>query len=411
MVDPFPPETAAARSFELSAFPNALRPIADLLTDLGHSAYWVGPSLLRMLEGSCPGSYSLLTDASQQQLTSLFPSAVPLAVSGGTVMIPSPAGPIDATPYQRGRGIHAELSHVDFTIHAIAYDSRESTLLDPFDGLADWEAGRLRAVRCAGDRLAEDPLRGLRAIRLVATRGLKLDPALEVALAEISPLLEAIPRIRVREELIATILAPGVRQAWSVLEQSGISNSLAPDARVDAGALIEQLPCELALRLCAWLSGARSRRALQRLRFSRTLIDRVEHLLQLHPIETRVDPSKLPVIARLARRESPRDLKALVALRRAELRLAGHAAAGALNLLDSLEQRLSELRTQGSTEPRVRLAIDGEQIMSELRCGPGPRVGRAVAYLSEQIAANPEHNEPGKLRQLLQGWLMAESAA
>lgn len=408
MADRSTPDAAVAQTIELSAFPSALRPISDLLADLGHTAYWVGGSLLQLIEGRRANSYSLATDASQQQLTALFSRAIPLAGPRGTVMIPSPAGPIDATPYRNDRQILDELSHFDFTIHAIAYDARQSTLLDPFDGLADLASGNLRAVRSATERLAEDPLRALRAIRLVATRGLKLDPALELALTGMGSQLKALPRIRIREELIATILAPGVSQAWPLLERSGIAASLAPDARTGAGALIEGLPCELEIRLSAWLLGARSRRALQRLRFSRLTVDRVEHLLRLHPIETQVDPSRLPAVARLARRESVRDLNALIALRRIELRLEGRGPGDAQNSLDSLEQALSELRTQRSREPRSQLAINGEQIMSELGCGPGPRIGRALDYLSKNIAANPAHNQPDKLRELLHEWLAGE---
>jgi len=407
MVDPSSAEAAAAPPFELQAFPAALRAVSEILADQGHSAYWVGPSLVQMIEGSRPNAYSLTTDASQHQLTSLFPSAVPIADACGTVMIPNPAGPIDATPYQRGSEIHDELAHFDFTIHAIAYDSGEQSLLDPFDGLVDLAAGRLRAVRSAPARLAEDPLRGLRAIRLVATRGLKLDPALELALADTAPLLEAIPRVRVREELVATILAPGVAQAWVLLEQSGISNSLAPNSQAGAGALIEQMPCELPLRLCAWLIGARSRRVLQRLRFSRAIVDRVERLLQLHPVETRVDPARAPAVARLARRETTRNLRAMVGLRRIELQRTGQDGRDALDSLDTLDLALTSLRTQSASGHRARLAINGEQIMSELQCGPGPIIGRAVAYLSEQIATHPAHNEPDKLRTLLREWRAA----
>jgi poly(A) polymerase len=407
MANRSPSAATTAQPFELPSFPDALRPVSELLADRGHSAFWVGPSLLQLIDGGRPNAYSLTTDASQQQLTSLFPSAVPIADACGTVTIPNPAGPIDATPYQRGRAICDELAHFDFTIHAIAYDAREGSLLDPFEGLGDLAAGRLHAVRSAHDRLIEDPIRGLHAIRLVATHGLKLDPALERAIGEIPPLLTAIPRIRVREQLVATILAPGVAQAWALLEKSGISDSLAPDARAGAGTLIEQMPFELALRLCAWLVGARSRRALQRLRFSRSIVDRVERLLQLHPIETRVASGRKPAVARLARREAPRDLRALVALRRVELRATGHNDSDASNSLDRFEQALASLDAQNAMEHTTRLAIDGGQIMSELRCGPGPIIGRAVAYLSEQIAEHPAHNEPDKLRALLRDWLAA----
>ncbi len=410
MVDRSHPDTAV-HAREHFVFPGALLPISEALTEIGHTAYWVGPSLIRLIEGERPVSFALLTDATQAQLTALFASAVPIADSRGTVMIPSPAGPVDATPLRPNGSILDELSHFDFTIHAIAYDAREDALLDPFDGLADLAAGRLRAVRSAADRLSEDPLRGLRAIRLVATRGLKLDPELEFALADTPSGLESIPRIRVREELVATIMAPGVGQAWPLFERAGIAGRLAPNVRTNAGLLIELLPCELALRLSAWLIGARARRALQRLRFSRPIVDRVENLLQLHPIEMRAEPQKPAAVARLARRESARDLNAAVVLRRTELRVEGQGSGDAVDKLERLARALTELREENSRAPRTRLALNGQQVMDQLGCGPGPNVGRALGYLTEHVATHPTHNEPDKLVELLQGWMAAKPEA
>jgi len=397
---------AAANTARTFVFPDALRPISERLANGGHSAYWVGPSLLRLVEHGRPDSFTLVTDATRPQLTTLFPTAVPLGDSREPVMIPTPVGPVDVLGQRPEIG--DELARVDFTMHAIAYDEREDALLDPFDGLSDLAAGRLRAVGSAADRLAEHPLRGLRAIRLVATRGLALDPALQAAIAATPAGLASVARIRVRAELVAMLLAPAVSSAWPAFERTGISESLAPGARADAGAVIEQLPCELSLRLAGWLVGTRARRALQRLRFSRPLVDRVEHLLQRHPIESSVEPERSSAVARFARRESLRDQHALIALRRAEIR-AGRGGAGALERLQRIEQALSDERQKEPTRPR--LAIDGEQVMSELECGPGPNVGRALAYLAEQVAANPRLNQPDELRTLLRRWRTPEPDA
>lgn len=74
--------------------------------------------------------------------------------------------------------IEADLSRRDFTMNAIAKlvqssnDNDDTTVkyLDPFGGRIDIENKLIRCVGCAKDRLSEDPLRGLRAIRFMVTK-------------------------------------------------------------------------------------------------------------------------------------------------------------------------------------------------------------------------------------------------
>ena len=73
----------------------------------------------------------------------------------------------------RGGGIEADLAERDFTIGAVAVALGGGEALDPFGGLADLEARRLRAV---GERsFAADPLRLLRAARLAAELNLEIE--------------------------------------------------------------------------------------------------------------------------------------------------------------------------------------------------------------------------------------------
>src|SRR5947207_14399244 len=68
-----------------------------------------------------------------------------------------------------GGTIETDLARRDFTVNALAWgrESRaalsESTLVDPFGGIADLRARLLRAVGRPGDRFSEDALRMLRA--------------------------------------------------------------------------------------------------------------------------------------------------------------------------------------------------------------------------------------------------------
>jgi len=80
---------------------------------------------------------------------------------------------IDVTAL-RGPSIEADLAERDFTIGAVAVPLAGEGVIDPFDGVADLERRRLRAV---GERsFLADPLRLLRAARLAAELGLEVEP-------------------------------------------------------------------------------------------------------------------------------------------------------------------------------------------------------------------------------------------
>ncbi len=74
----------------------------------------------------------------------------------------------------RGESIEADLGFRDFTVGSVAVDLANGQGLDPFGGLADLEAGTIRAV--GPESFTADPLRLMRAARLVAQFGWQIDP-------------------------------------------------------------------------------------------------------------------------------------------------------------------------------------------------------------------------------------------
>ncbi len=70
-----------------------------------------------------------------------------------------------------------DMARRDFTINAIAQDE-DGFLVDAYDGVGDINA---RVIRCVGnvmDRMGEDALRALRAVRFAVTKGFTLDAEL-----------------------------------------------------------------------------------------------------------------------------------------------------------------------------------------------------------------------------------------
>ncbi len=95
-----------------------------------------------------------------------------------------------------------DLSRRDFTMNAIA-ETESGIRIDPFGGCDDISSGLIRCVGKAEERLWEDALRGLRALRFMLTKGFDLDPAIVNVLESdwFPPLLASVSKERQREEM------------------------------------------------------------------------------------------------------------------------------------------------------------------------------------------------------------------
>jgi tRNA nucleotidyltransferase (CCA-adding enzyme) len=391
---------SASRSLGLDEIPASIRAAALALAQAGEPAYLVGAGVRAWLAGERVRDFEILTAATGEQLLAIFEHAVPESSSNLTLMLPTAGGPVDITRWPPGGSLESELGHRDFTLHAMAYDPVGRRLIDPFGGEADWIKGVLRAVGDARERMAEDPLRALRAARLVAELGVRADPSLEHAMREAAPRVAQVARSRIRQELRALLLGRDVAEGLRLLRRGGVEDALAPGVLGDAPSIVARLPCDLTLRLAGWLRGANATRILRRLRYPREHVARIERMLALHPIDAPAHAALDARLHRLARRE-PLALRGLLALRHAELAERPEDA----EALDRLCARIDALeRTKSFERQRGALALQGRAVMEHLGCGPGPRVGRALRFLSEAIAEDPARNEPAALRALLDTW-------
>jgi tRNA nucleotidyltransferase/poly(A) polymerase len=406
--EPSPRELAQAR-LRAAALPAPLGDVLARLAAAGFDAALVGGCVRDLARGKAVRDYDVATAAPVDALLRLFPRAIPTGLRHGTVMVPTPAGPVDVTSYRAGPRLEDDLAHRDFRVNALAFRPAAGVLIDPFGGSADLTAGVLGAVGDAAARFAEDPLRALRAARLVAEVGLVPEPALERAIADAAATLSFVARERVRQELTRLLVAPGAGDALGLLRRTGLEAVLVPGAPPDAAAVVPRLPADLALRLAAWLRGTRARSLLARWRIPRRVSDEVAALLRDHPVERDVDPGSPAALRRLLQRCGAERVDDLVRLRRADLVAAAREqpayAAGASQAVDALAAALERLRASGPQAlGRLDLALDGAGVMAALGCGPGPRVGAALRYLTDRVLDDPSRNTPERLRALLAAW-------
>lgn len=99
--------------------------------------------------------------------------------------------------------LHDDLARRDFTINAMALDEN-SNLIDPFNGLKDLQDGLLKFVGDPNQRIIEDGLRVIRAIRFQITKNVTPDDLTLSALnSDLAiEMLKKIPIDRIYKELI-----------------------------------------------------------------------------------------------------------------------------------------------------------------------------------------------------------------
>ena len=197
--------------------------------------------------------------------------AVPTGLAHGTVTAVSDHRGFEVTTLRRDiatDGRHAVVAFTDdwredaarrdFTINAMSMTS-DGTVVDHFGGLADLEAGRVRFVGIAAERIAEDYLRVLRFFRFHA-RYASGPPDAE-ALAVIRAAVPGLARLsaeRVWSELKRILTGPDPAGTVALMRATGVLAAVLPEA--GDGAVLRAIvaagaPDDPALHLAALIEG------------------------------------------------------------------------------------------------------------------------------------------------------------
>jgi poly(A) polymerase len=320
-----------------------------------------------------------------------------------------------------GDSIEVDLSRRDFTVNAMAMKLPDLELIDPYGGLEDLAAKRLRTPLDPEIAFGDDPLRMLRAARFVAVLELKPERRLVDAVLRMHERLRIVSAERIRDELdkmvVATRPSPGLRFCVETgladvflpelpalaLEQDPIQRH--KDVLAHTLAVVDKTSPDRLLRLAALLHdigkpktrafgpegvtfhhhevvGARmTRERMMALRYPNEDIAVVTRLVELH---LRFHTYRLGWTDRAVRRyvrDAGDLLERLNELTRCDCTTRNVNRARALERrMDELERRIEELRVQEELDS-IRPELDGRQVMAHLGIGPGPLVGQAMDFL------------------------------
>ena len=193
--------------------------IARTLEDAGFDTWCVGGAVRDAILGHPHLDWDLATAARPQQIRNLFPRTVPVGVAFGTIGVVDELNVMhEVTTFRRDvrtDGRHAEvefgatldedLARRDYTINAIAFSPKRNEIADPFHGREDLDRGIVRAVGDPRERMREDRLRALRALRFAARFQFEIDPPTWNAILESAPHLDRLSAERVKQEIEKTL--------------------------------------------------------------------------------------------------------------------------------------------------------------------------------------------------------------
>jgi len=114
----------------------------------------------------------------------------------------------------------------DFTVNALYYNIEDFSLVDYTGGLQDLKDRVLRIIGDPHQRLIEDPVRMLRAIRFAAKLELKLLPDLQIAIQDSVPLLEQVSSARLFEEVLKMFHGGAALKVYTQLREMGLFEKL-----------------------------------------------------------------------------------------------------------------------------------------------------------------------------------------
>ena len=138
-----------------------------------------------------------------------------------------------------GDDITVDLSRRDFTVNAVVLRLPDMELIDPFDGLGDLAAGRLRTPLDPEVSFGDDPLRMLRAARFAARFSLQPDPALVDAVARMAGRLSIVSAERIGDELDKMMVLDVPSTAPWFVVRTGLADQFLPES---PGLALEQDP-------------------------------------------------------------------------------------------------------------------------------------------------------------------------
>jgi poly(A) polymerase len=223
--------------------------IITTLRRAGFVAYWAGGCVRDMLLGIRPKDFDIATSARPDDLKKLLKKIHPVGEKYGVVIAEQKKHHFEIATfrsdsgYSDGRRPDAVLFtspkedalRRDFTINALFYDPLEDKVFDYVGGQEDLKNKLIRFIGDAHERISEDHLRIIRAIRFKNTFGFQYHPETFQALKKHAKLSKKVSSERLRDELNKMIMHQSFPEALCDMEDTGVLAEILPEIQAMKG--------------------------------------------------------------------------------------------------------------------------------------------------------------------------------
>lgn len=327
-----------------------------------------------------------------------------------------------------------DLKRRDFTINAIAYDVSKGQIIDPYKGQEDIKDKTVKTVGLPHDRFSEDSLRILRAVRLAVELGFTINKETADAIKKESAGLKEIAKERIRDEFIKIIDSPSPMVGIILAQKLGILKYIIPE--LEEGIDMEQngdhiysvwehnlralqhatdKGWPLHVKLAALLhdvskpetrrwskdkkdwtfyghdvvGGYVSREILQRLKFSREMVDTVSKLVRYHLFFSDVEKITLSAVRRIVKNVGAEHVWDLMKVRACD-RIGMGRPKETPYRLRKYEAMIEEAMRSPTSVGMLK--INGAKVMEVTREIPGHKIGFILHALLEEVLDDPNLN-------------------
>jgi poly(A) polymerase len=222
-------------SLNNKSIPSFVLEVIKKLQQYDFQAYMVGGCIRDLLLNIQPKDFDIATNAHPDQVTAIFKNSRIIGRRFKIVHVRIDRQIIEVSTFRKKPSevnklrngvvqdnafgtIEEDAQRRDFTMNAIFYDPINNHLFDPFNGKKDIENRNINFIGNPEQRINEDPVRLLRAIRFHA----KLEFSLGLTLGNIKkliPLLDNIPYSRIFDEMMKFFLTGHAKKSIFVLKE------------------------------------------------------------------------------------------------------------------------------------------------------------------------------------------------
>ncbi len=428
--------------------PKEIEKIIKKLEEEGFQGYAVGGCVRDIVREMKPKDFDLTTNASPEQIQKIFKKSYTNNDFGTvTLLIDSEEiRTVEITPYRTEKGykdkrhpdevrwaesIEEDLQRRDFTMNAMALHY-SGELIDPHKGREDIKKKLVRAVGNAEERISEDALRMMRAVRFSSVLGFSLEEKTKKAIEKNAHYLQNISEERIRDEFVKIVMSDKAMEGVEMLRETGLLGQFLPE--ILEGYKVDQAKhhiydCyehsvksleyaakkkfSMQVRMAALLHdvgkprvkmgegedatfhnhevvGAKmTEKILRRLKFKKEDVKKITKLVRYHLFYYNVGEVSESSVRRLLRKVGKEDIEALL-----QVRMADRIGSGVPKAEPYRLRHLRYLLEKVSLHPIdvSMLAVKGDKVMEMTGASPGPFVGDILSVLLAEVISDPQKN-------------------